>query len=312
MKNLINKKISSTTILFLSFFLIESCSSIKPVIITQPISIPILTSKPVQKRAFINALPVRGYKKYCSEVATSLPPVFENFDREPFANEAFVIANMISVVQPELDEEQRDTIASQISIAIKKYDIEPQIMVAIIDTESNFNSEKVSSTGDLSLAQINVEVWNKEFIRLKIAPMIKKQIMVDQEYAIMKMAEILSIIKKRNEKLDRRWYARYHSNTPEYKIDYLHKLEIRLKMLATSSELKNQIAQSNNLKIIASSTPVNLNNQIPQLNNFTDELLTLIPMPTAVLTPQEPTHIEFINTLSTFLDKDLPLTKINL
>ena len=312
MKNLINKKISSSITLFLSFFLIESCSSIKPFTTTQPFSGPMITSKLLRKRSFVNALPMRGYKKNYSEVATSLPPVFENFDRQPFANEAFVIANMISVVQPELDEEQRDTIASQISIAIKKYDIEPQIMVAIIDTESNFNSTKVSSTGDLSIAQINVEVWNKEFIRLKIAPMIKKQIKTDQEYAIMKMAEILSIIKKRNEKLDRRWYARYHSNTPVHKIDYLHKLEIRLNMLATSSDLKNQIAQSNNIKTIASSTPANLNNQTSQLNSFADELLTLSPMPTSVLTPQAPAHIEFISTLSSFLYKDLPLTKINL
>lgn len=184
-------------------------------------------------------------KKVTQKLKTSLPPKFENFDRKPFPNESFVIANMISVVQPELIDEERDTIATQISKAIHKYKVEPQIIVAIIDTESNFQAEKISTTGDVSVAQINVEVWNKEFVRMKMKPMDKAKIKSDQEYALMKMAEILSIIKKRYAKKDRRWYARYHSNTHNHKKDYLHKLEIRLKMLAISNSLNVKVAQNN-------------------------------------------------------------------
>lgn len=152
---------------------------------------------------------------------------------------------MINVVQPELNEIERDTIATQISQAIKKYKVEPQIVVAIIDTESDFRADKVSSTGDVSLAQINVDVWNREFIRMNKEPMNKEKIKQDQAYALMKMAEILHIIKKRYEKSDRRWYARYHSNTHRHKSDYLHKLEIRLKLLATSTELNTLVAGTN-------------------------------------------------------------------
>lgn len=184
-------------------------------------------------------------KKDSTKVRTSLPPKFENFDRKAFPNESFIIANMISIVQPELDDQERDTIATQISKALSKYKVEPQIIVAIIDTESDFKSDKISSTGDLSLAQINVEVWNKEFVRMKLKPMSKEKIKADQGYALMKMAEILSIIKKRYEKKDRRWYARYHSNTHNHKKDYLHKLEIRLKMLAISTGLSTKLAQNN-------------------------------------------------------------------
>jgi PBP1b-binding outer membrane lipoprotein LpoB len=221
MINLTTKQLTKAAILLLTVFFLQSCSSVK-------------------------TLPKKeGHKKIAKRIKSSLPPKFENFDRKPYPNEAFVIANMISVVQPELDEEERDTIASQISMAIKKYKVEPQIIVAIIDTESDFIANKVSSTGDVSVAQINVEVWNKEFIRMKKPPMIKEKIKIDQEYALMKMAEILNIIKKRYEKKDRRWYARYHSNTHRYKSEYLHKLEIRLKMLATSTDLNTQIAQSN-------------------------------------------------------------------
>lgn len=151
---------------------------------------------------------------------------------------------MIAVVQPELDGSARDEIATQISKAINVYKVEPQIIVAIIDTESDFKAEKVSSTGDVSLAQINVEVWNREFVRMKMKPMNREKIIKDQQYALIKMAEILSIIKKRYEKKDRRWYARYHSNTHNHKKDYLHKLEIRLKMLAISTSVNIKLAEN--------------------------------------------------------------------
>ena len=85
---------------------------------------------------------------------------FGNFDKVYIPNEAPLIAQMISIVQPELEVNSRNKIANDIYHAIKKYKVEPQIVVALIDTESNFQYNKVSTTGDLSLAQVNVEVWN--------------------------------------------------------------------------------------------------------------------------------------------------------
>ncbi|MGZ3809213.1 MAG: transglycosylase SLT domain-containing protein, partial [Bacteriovorax sp.] len=205
--------------LLLSILLAQSCSSLAPA--------------------------KKENKKIAKKRKGHLPPNFENFDHKPFPNDAFIIANMIAIVKPELDDDERDTIASQMSLAIKKHKVAPQIMVAIIDTESDFKSDKVSSTGDLSLAQINVEVWNKEFTRIKKDPIDKEKIKIDQEYALMKMAEILEILKKRYERRDRKWYARYHSNTRHYKKEYLHKLEIRLKMLAVSKDLNTTVAQTN-------------------------------------------------------------------
>lgn len=158
---------------------------------------------------------------------------FGNFDKVYIPNEAPLIAQMISIVQPELELNSRNKIANDIHHAIKKYKVEPQIIVSLIDTESNFKYSMVSSTGDLSLGQVNVDVWNIEFARMKL-PLIKKELLVteDQRYAMEKMAQILSILKSRHSKKDRRWYARYHSNTSRYKIDYLRKIEIRMKMLA--------------------------------------------------------------------------------
>lgn len=161
-----------------------------------------------------------------------------NFDRKSFPNDAAVISNMISIVQPELQSEEREKIAVSMSKALKKHKIEPQIMVAIIDTESNFKNDLVSSTGDLSMAQINVEVWNKEFARLGKALINTARLKKDQVYAMTRMAEILKILKQRFEFKDRRWYARYHSGTRHYKNQYQLKLDVRMKMLASSPTLR--------------------------------------------------------------------------
>lgn len=188
----------------------------------------------------------------CSSANKKIKPIIKheklgNFDRVYIPNEASVISQMISIVQPELDQEVRNKIASDIFHAISKHPVEPQIVVALIDTESNFQYNKVSTTGDLSLGQVNADIWNIEFSRLKL-PLIKKELLVseDQSYAMEKMAQILSILKARHAKKDRRWYARYHSNTRKYKLDYLRKIEIRMKLLSKSrlSSSSNNLALS--------------------------------------------------------------------
>ena len=163
-----------------------------------------------------------------------------NFDKVYIPNNAPLISHMISIVQPELDINLRNKIASDIHLAITKYKVKPQIMVALIDTESNFKFDKVSTTGDLSLAQVKVDVWNVEFKRMKM-PLIdvEKLTSEDQAYAMEVMANILSILKKRHMDKDRRWYARYHSNTKKYKADYLRKIELRMKMLSDSRILSD-------------------------------------------------------------------------
>lgn len=164
--------------------------------------------------------------------------IYGSFDKVFIPNEALVISHMIELVQPELDINIRNKVANDIHHAIKKYNVEPQIVVALIDTESDFKFDKISTTGDLSLGQINVPVWNIEFKRMKL-PLIdpSKLVTQDQSYAMEQMAKILSILKKRHAKKDRRWYARYHSNTKKYKHDYLRKIEQRMKLLSDSNRL---------------------------------------------------------------------------
>ena len=143
------------------------------------------------------------------------------------------VAKMIKAIQPELDKSDRNRIAYSLYMNSKKYNIDPKLMIAIIGTESDFRNEKISSTGDLSLAQINCGIWNKEFTRLGLDKLNSKRLKKDEGYALSKMAEILNILKIRHAKKDKQWFARYHSHTKKHKNEYSIKIEKRMRMIAS-------------------------------------------------------------------------------
>lgn len=72
------------------------------------------------------------------------------------------------------------------------------------------------------MTQINCRVWTKEFKRLK-RELNCNRLIGDYRYSIEKMAEILSVIKKRHSD-DPHWYGRYHSGTPRLKKAYLARM----------------------------------------------------------------------------------------
>lgn len=159
--------------------------------------------------------------------------------KDTIRNEVNIISKMIKAVQPNLDLEARNRIAYSLYATTKKYNVDPKIMIAIIGTESDFRNEKVSSTGDLSLAQINPIVWNKEFERMGMDKLNQKRLKKDEVYALSKMAEILTILKIRHAKKDTKWFARYHSHTKKYKHQYSVKVEKRLRMIASIQVASN-------------------------------------------------------------------------
>ncbi len=161
---------------------------------------------------------------------------YGSFDQVHVSNTPRTISKMISVLKPGFRSVERNDVALKIHKALLKYNIEPQIIVAIIDTESNFNHEMVSETGDLSMAQLNVDIWNKEFERMKLSPIETDKLLEDKAYSLEVMAQILNILKMRYAKVDRRWYARYHSKTKKHKSIYLAKVSARLNLLE-----KNQV-----------------------------------------------------------------------
>jgi hypothetical protein len=112
----------------------------------------------------------------------------------------------------------------------KKYDIDYKIILSILKLESNFEQsatnkykcEEDNSCGDYSIAQINYKTW-KDALDLDL-----HKLKSSNAYAIDKMGEILSIVKKRN-KDDELWFLDYHSRNVLFQIRYLRLLEYSLK-----------------------------------------------------------------------------------
>ncbi len=144
-----------------------------------------------------------------------------------------VISKMIKAVQPQMSLNKRNQIALKLYKASRKFSVDPKIMIAIISTESSFRNNVVSSTGDISLAQINTVVWDKEFTRLGLGKIDIKLLKKDEAYALNKMGKILSILKERHAKKDKQWYARYHSKTKVHKDRYNVQVQNRLRMIAS-------------------------------------------------------------------------------
>ncbi len=167
-----------------------------------------------------------------SLISTSVWPVSHS-SHDITRTQVNAISKMIKIVQPDLNNSTRNRIAYSLYMTSNKYKVDPKIMIAIIGTESDFRNEKVSTTGDLSLAQINAKVWDREFTRLGFDKLNSKRLKTDENYALSKMAEILTILKSRHAKKDTQWFARYHSHTKKYKSIYSVKVEKRMRMIAS-------------------------------------------------------------------------------
>lgn len=148
-------------------------------------------------------------------------------------NQVKKISKMIKAIKPQINEYKSLKIAHTLYNTSKKYNVDPKIMIAIIDTESDFDNTKISTTGDLSMAQINTDIWNKELKRMKLPEIDSKKLKTDEHYALNQMAMILSILKTRHSQKDGIWYARYHSHTKKFKKVYFAKVDLRMRKIAS-------------------------------------------------------------------------------
>lgn len=143
---------------------------------------------------------------------------------EPKTDE--ILASIQDIISPYIkNEANREKIAKAILESSEETKIDYLLFLSIMKVETTtFNQNAISSTGDVSIAQIKPEVWEKEFIRLKREPLDKVKLKKDATYAIKRMGEILDIIQNRHKK-DPYWYARYHSGTLSLKMAYGAKVQ---------------------------------------------------------------------------------------
>lgn len=116
-------------------------------------------------------------------------------------------------------------IARSVYIHSKQKGVDPNVVLAILMTESTFNQFAVSSTGDYGIGQINPKVWSVEFKRLKRKPLNEAKLKTSTDYAVARTVEILAIVKKED---DPYWIGRYHSKTPSLKKAYYDRVQTHL------------------------------------------------------------------------------------
>lgn len=150
-------------------------------------------------------------------------------------------------VAPKMERNKSKRLSILISLAAKKYKLDPRIMIAIMKIESLFNQKAYNPSGDHSIAQINYRVWKKEFKNLNRPKLVYKRLKKDDAYAIFRMAEILAIEKSRYK--GDKWYLTYHSKTKKYRDIYERKFNREFKKLLVFGPDILEKLPKDNLKI---------------------------------------------------------------
>jgi hypothetical protein len=147
---------------------------------------------------------------------------------------------VIKILSQLSDVEVYRPVAQSLVKYTKAHNMDYRMVLALLMTESSMNQQAISTTGDLGIGQINYDIWQEEFTRLKKAPLDKVKLKHDTDYAIQRTVEILSILKNNK---DKKWIAKYHSKTPSLKTAYYKKINKQLVKLAQAdkaAKAKNQ------------------------------------------------------------------------
>lgn len=131
-------------------------------------------------------------------------------------------------LKPEIDRRYARRLGKLIDYWAGRYDLDPDLLVVIIRTESYFMPDTLACwpapwkgpdemTCDHGLAQIN-EVWIDQW------GLDADRLVHDDAYNIMVAARLLATL-KRDHGEEPGWYGLYHSNIPARKRVYLNKLE---------------------------------------------------------------------------------------
>ena len=135
-------------------------------------------------------------------------------------------AEYILTLRPKLGIPKAVRLAALIDRWAQHYDVEPEVMVALVAHESKFRSGIKACwphakkpgviTCDHGLAQIN-EAWIRQW------KLDENKLQYDDSYNLRVQARILASIKKEYG-YEPEWYGRYHSKTPSKKRRYLDKI----------------------------------------------------------------------------------------
>lgn len=97
------------------------------------------------------------------------------------------------------------------------FNLDPQLVRAIIKVESNFNNNAVSHTKDYGLMQVNEKT-------AKLFGLSIDKIKKNKDYAVYCGTFYLSYLRYKYSHKDKYWWARYHSSTPHLKEKYIRRI----------------------------------------------------------------------------------------
>ena len=99
----------------------------------------------------------------------------------------------------------------------KQFNLDKKLVTAIIEVETNGNNNLVSSTNDYGIMQVNINT--AKHFKFSIQRMKK-----DTDYSVYCGTFYLAYLRAKHSKVDKTWWARYHSNTPELKQKYIRRI----------------------------------------------------------------------------------------
>jgi soluble lytic murein transglycosylase-like protein len=139
------------------------------------------------------------------------------------------LESVILTFNPKISKDYAKKLAKIAKENAVKHNLDPHLILSILNTESSFNQRAISSTNDISIAQINTSVWTPEYFKKVTGESINQsKLLKDEAYAVSRMCLILKHYKKRYPK-DKNWFARYHSGTPVHKERYSNKVKNSLR-----------------------------------------------------------------------------------
>jgi len=139
------------------------------------------------------------------------------------------IATAIRALNPSLPQPEITSYSGIINEYSQEYGVEWEIAVAIFKQESNFDLKAVNYLSrDFGIGQMHYKTIQARKLDLGL-------LLTDDNYAIGETFKLLSELKAKYDKIDKRkgrkWYTRYHSFTHSYRGEYAERLEKHLKVI---------------------------------------------------------------------------------
>lgn len=141
-------------------------------------------------------------------------------------------------------EESRE-LAVAIDAESLRYGIEWKLLLSILNQESSLRKDpqgclrnKASCTGDYGIGQVRKGIWDRaEGMRFD-----GRLLLTSYAYAVAASAKVLNEYKKQYSRKELDWFTRYHSNKPEFRNDYMHRLNASYSRINLHLDKKTNIA----------------------------------------------------------------------